>query len=373
MKKLLFKLIMSVLFAGVLLGSKDAKSQTAGVMTFSVNLTPHNGQYSTNNNNGQNHYTVIWVQTASGNFVKTLYRDQLAPGKDVWEHCQVWVASNTTLPYGNAVDAVTSATLTSYAAPVTATWNGSDTTNPSPFKLLPDGNYRLFIETAWTATYIMYAGRDTASFAFTKGPSVATTTFPSVTNFSGASVTWTPTAITNTVTTSAVDPTTYAAGASVSVPFTLAGAATLYANNIWTAQLSDAAGSFTNPVAIGTVATPTVAGTGTVSATIPSGTPNGTGYRIRVVGTAPGTIGTDNGSNITITNGISPALTAATGATVDNPFIVTFTDDATWRAAVTAIKIGGTTLTAGSAITAGQITFTPSASIPANLLHLAGT
>lgn len=68
-----------------------------------------------------------------------------------------------------------------------------------------------------------------------------------------------------------------------------------------------------------------------------------------------------------------PALTAAIGATVDNPFSVTFTDDAAWRSAITSITVGGTTLTAGSSITAGNITFTPSASAPADLLQTDAT
>jgi len=68
-----------------------------------------------------------------------------------------------------------------------------------------------------------------------------------------------------------------------------------------------------------------------------------------------------------------PTLTAAAGATVDAPFTVTFTDNATWRAAITSITVGGTTLTAGYSVSAGQITFTPSASVPASLLQTSGT
>ena len=67
-----------------------------------------------------------------------------------------------------------------------------------------------------------------------------------------------------------------------------------------------------------------------------------------------------------------PTLTAASGATVDAPFDVTFTDDATWRGAITGITIGGTALTAGYTVSAGKITFTPSASNPAGLLQTSG-
>ena len=66
-----------------------------------------------------------------------------------------------------------------------------------------------------------------------------------------------------------------------------------------------------------------------------------------------------------------PTLTAAPSATVDAPFNVTFTDNASWRGAITSITVGGTTLTSGYTVSPGQITFTPSASAPANLLQTA--
>lgn len=68
-----------------------------------------------------------------------------------------------------------------------------------------------------------------------------------------------------------------------------------------------------------------------------------------------------------------PTLSAAGSATVDAAFDVTFTDDATWRAAITGITIGGTPLTAGWSESSGKITFTPSASTPAGLLQTAGS
>jgi hypothetical protein len=68
-----------------------------------------------------------------------------------------------------------------------------------------------------------------------------------------------------------------------------------------------------------------------------------------------------------------PTLTAAGSATVDAAFDVTFTDDATWRAAITGITIGGTPLTAGWSESSGKITFTPSSSTPAGLLQTAGS
>lgn len=74
--------------------------------------------------------------------------------------------------------------------------------------------------------------------------------------------------------------------------------APILAGNIFTAQLSDPSGNFASPVSIGTLVGNAMAGT--IACTIPCNTPNGTGYRIRVVSTNPVLIGSDNGANITI-------------------------------------------------------------------------
>lgn len=94
--------------------------------------------------------------------------------------------------------------------------------------------------------------------------------------------------------------------------------------------------------------------------------------KIQIYRTA-GTIYIDDFSTTLIPGLVPPTLTAALGATVDAPFDVTFTDDATWRGAITGITIGGTALTAGYTVSAGKITFTPSASNPAGLLQTSGT
>jgi hypothetical protein len=53
-------------------------------------------------------------------------------------------------------------------------------------------------------------------------------------------------------------------------------------------------------------------------------------------------------------------LTAASPATVDGPFIITFTDNPVWRGSITAVKLGTTNL--DYVLSEGQITLTPSAS-----------
>jgi hypothetical protein len=86
----------------------------------------------------------------------------------------------------------------------------------------------------------------------------------------------------------------YCAGTPISVPFT---AANFTAGNVFTAQLSNASGSFASPVSIGTL---TGTSTGTIAGLLPANTVAGTAYRIRVVGSQPTTIGSDNGTDLTI-------------------------------------------------------------------------
>jgi len=102
-----------------------------------------------------------------------------------------------------------------------------------------------------------------------------------------------------TVGTGVITTTTYCSNnsAAISVPFTVTG--TVNAGNVYTAQLSNSTGSFASPTAIGTLSS-TSTGTLNIAATIPSGLPAGTGYRIRVDASAPATIGTDNGTNIAV-------------------------------------------------------------------------
>jgi len=107
------------------------------------------------------------------------------------------------------------------------------------------------------------------------------------------------------ITTGTVTPLSYCAGSTVSVPFS---AIDIGGGNTFTAQLSNASGSFAAPVNIGTLSGNT---SGTINATIPIAVPAGSGYRIRVVSSSPGIAGSDNGVNIAISTG-APVGTAGT-------------------------------------------------------------
>ena len=92
--------------------------------------------------------------------------------------------------------------------------------------------------------------------------------------------------------------------ASGNVTFTSTG--TFSVGNTYTAQLSNASGSFATPVNIGTITS--TANSGTISVTIPGGTASGTGYMIRIVSDNPVVIGS-NSAAFTITTSCTPTIT----------------------------------------------------------------
>ncbi len=87
------------------------------------------------------------------------------------------------------------------------------------------------------------------------------------------------------------------AGNTLTIPYSING--TCNTGNIFTAQLSDASGSFTSPISIGTIS---ATSSGTITATVPSTVAYGTNYRVRVVSSNPIQKGERNNSNILINN-----------------------------------------------------------------------
>jgi len=113
------------------------------------------------------------------------------------------------------------------------------------------------------------------------------------------------------ITTSAISPTSICPGSSLNVSFTANG--TFNSGNIYTAQLSNATGSFSSPVTIGTLSS---AQSGTIACTSPSNQ-TGTGFRIRVISSDPAITGTDNGSNLNISCSL-PANPSASNVTANS-------------------------------------------------------
>ncbi len=154
---------------------------------------------------------------------------------------------------------------------------------------------------------------------------------------------------------------TCSGSASVSVPFTASSA--FGAGNTYTAQLSNATGSFASPVVIGTLTSS--AASGTITATIPPGTTPGTGYRIRVIGSAPAITGTDNGTNLTI----DFDCTLSTGTISGSPFTISCSAGS----AVSVPYTISTTPGAGNVFTAQLSNATGSFASPVNIGTLSST
>jgi photosystem II stability/assembly factor-like uncharacterized protein len=100
---------------------------------------------------------------------------------------------------------------------------------------------------------------------------------------------------------------TFCPGSKLLVGYNASG---LFINtHTFTAQISNNAGSFANPVNIGSLVLPTphTIPAGIITCTLPANL-NGTGYRIRVVCDDPALIGPDNGYDITIANNLEPLV-----------------------------------------------------------------
>ncbi|CAN5260950.1 hypothetical protein BH09BAC1_BH09BAC1_26480 [soil metagenome] len=144
-------------------------------------------------------------------------------------------------------------------------------------------------------------------------------------------------------------------GASISVPYTAQG--TYGGGNTFTAQISDASGSFASPIGIGSITGST---SGTIAATLPPGTASGTGYRIRVVSSSP-VLTANNPTDITITlvnTSVAPATAQALAINVPgNQLTVTESAGVVSRSWRYAIVNGGPYTAFTPAATA--TTFTP--------------
>jgi hypothetical protein len=119
-------------------------------------------------------------------------------------------------------------------------------------------------------------------------------------------------AVPATVTTGAMPGTAYCEGAAFDLPYTAEGQ--FGAGNTFSVELSDASGAFTFPLTIGSV----VSGTsGTIPCVLPMGLAVGSGYRVRVVSSAPALIGDPNTVDIAISippsAGVGSAVQACSG------------------------------------------------------------
>ncbi len=107
----------------------------------------------------------------------------------------------------------------------------------------------------------------------------------------------------NTITTGAVSSPPFCVTAANTSAGTVAYSSTgVYSGATFSAELSDASGSFSTPVVIGTSSVSGTNPSGTISITIPAGTATGNAYAIRVVSNTPSVTGT-NSTAFSIYNG----------------------------------------------------------------------
>ncbi|MFM9837136.1 MAG: T9SS type A sorting domain-containing protein [Cyclobacteriaceae bacterium] len=91
--------------------------------------------------------------------------------------------------------------------------------------------------------------------------------------------------------------TSFCPGASFTLNYSLVNSCEFISGNIFTAQLSNSSGSFALPTILEST---TANGAGSLTVTIPTSTPAGTGYRLRLVASNPSRISPDNGTNLTV-------------------------------------------------------------------------
>jgi len=172
MKRIYFNLLTGIALILAISTSGKLFSQTSGTFSFTVNPVSHSGY------DGTFHYVAIWIEDASTGFVKTKLKR--ADNHGTTNHLLVWKAKSNL----NTTDAITGASLSTYA-PITITWNGTDV----PANLVPDGDYRVWVECTWNHGT---SGTATTSVQFTKGPNPVSLTPANTTNFTDMSLTWTP-------------------------------------------------------------------------------------------------------------------------------------------------------------------------------------
>jgi hypothetical protein len=175
--------------AGLFLGwislfTSTAPAATDGTVRLDTTLLDYNGT-------GFKHWTVVWVTTEGGQFIKTLRKQ--GPSSFTtshWNsHCSAWVTARGGLSTNTAFDGYTSATANDYAgtnSPLVIYWNCRDGNN----SLVADGNYKFWVQYAEDSGQGPYT---TSGLLWTKGPAAATNTYPDQAgNFTNMKVTWVP-------------------------------------------------------------------------------------------------------------------------------------------------------------------------------------
>jgi hypothetical protein len=137
------------------------------------------------------HWTVAWVTTESGVFIKSLRKQGPSWTQTHWgSHCRTWNDARGGSASGSqALDGYSSATAYSYTStnsPLIITWNCRNAAGA----LVPDGKYKFWVQYAEDAGQ---GPHTTNGMVWTKGPVAATNTYADVSGyFVNRKVTWAP-------------------------------------------------------------------------------------------------------------------------------------------------------------------------------------
>lgn len=200
------KLILTGLLAITELFTSITMAQTAGTMSFTFTTPKHtSGNYVADGR----YVLAVWIESCTtcgagttvgtSSFVRTKLRycsgSATSYGNGTNDHLPTWACKsggsctspNAMASTCNITNATTGATSTVFTAR-TVTWDG---TNAAGTTLLADGNYRICIQETWGHT----TSTATRYFPFVKGATAYTNTtdVANDTNFTGISLTWTPT------------------------------------------------------------------------------------------------------------------------------------------------------------------------------------
>lgn len=177
----IFTKITTVLAGTVI--SVSAMAQTYGTMAFSV--TEVSKAASATYQSSGKHDIAIWIEDASGAFVKTCMR---YAGGGTADHLPTYSVNaggtSGNCLNANVVGATTGTTRSSFATR-TVTWNGTNASGT----LMPDGVYKVMVQETWNHGT---SGTALRTFTFTKGTAIDAPTNADDTNFSGITLVWTP-------------------------------------------------------------------------------------------------------------------------------------------------------------------------------------
>lgn len=171
MKKTTYKMI--IISALVIAFGYGLMADTNGKLTVATTTSSAGGPYNPRN------VVAIWIEDASGNFVKTL----MVYAKFYTTYLTKWKSSTTKAgSHYNSVDAITGASKTAFGK-LECYWNGKDYKGNS----MPDGKYKV-----WMELTDKNASGNSTSFEFTKGASIDNPTTANKPSFSSNLVKWEP-------------------------------------------------------------------------------------------------------------------------------------------------------------------------------------